>query len=137
VPRVESVERRHPDGTVDSIQRAPVHRSVAAELLEEVYFDELRRTTAGLVWVARDAIRVLGRGPALLRFGPRVDGRRAILGGIFARRASGTISFGSDGRDAWVAVEGFAPLLPLLWSPESKLHGYVGRRFLRRVARGT
>lgn len=129
------MKRRHADGTIDSIQRDAAAVSLAADGLERIYFDELRRVMLGLVRVRDGAIRVLGRGPALLRFGPHRDGRRAIVGGIFARRPGGTISWGADGEHVWVAVEGFAPLLGSLWSVEALLHEYVGRRYLDRAVR--
>lgn len=131
---VENLERYHDDGSVDSRQQGHISADVPPELLQQLYFEELRRCMLGLVWFADDGIRVLGRGPALLSFGPWRDGRRAITGGLFARRASGTIGFGSGDGVAWVEVERFAPLAVWLWRVEALLHVWVGKRYLRRVA---
>src|SRR6187551_951848 len=46
-----------------------------------------------------------------VRFGPLVGGRRAVLGGLVARRPGGTIAWRAAGEQASVEVEGFAPLL--------------------------
>ncbi len=110
--------------------------SLDALRLEELYWDEIRRVTLGVVRFSSSRIRLLGLWPVVLCFGPSVDGRRAILGGLAARRPGGTIAWRADGEFASVAVEGFAPLLRgPLWRLESSFHDLVGRRFLARVAR--
>ncbi|MGZ4333707.1 MAG: hypothetical protein ACXVZL_07380 [Gaiellaceae bacterium] len=127
---------KHDDGTIDSCQRAHVGADLDSAQLERLYWDEISRVTLGAARFSRGAIRVGGVGPALLRFGPPADGGRAIAGGLFARRAGGTIRWHADGDHAAVAVEGFVPLLRgPFWRVEAWLHDLIGRRFLARVAR--
>lgn len=127
---------KHEDGTIDSCQRAEVGSRLAPAQLERLYWDEIRRATWGSTRFSRGAIRVGGRWPVLLRFGPLVDGRRTIAGGLFARRAGGTIAWHADHDRTSVTVAGFAPLLRgPLWRVEAWLHDRIGRRFLARVAR--
>ena len=98
--------------------------------------DEIRRVTLGAARFSRGALRVAGIWPALLRFGPVIEGRRAIAGGLFARRAGGTIGWSVDHEHTSVVVEGFVPLLRgPFWRVEARLHDVIGRRFLARVAR--
>jgi len=128
----------HDDGTFDSFQRAPVGSALDAAVLERLYWDEIRRVTLGAARFSRGALRVAGIWPALLRFGPVVGGRRAIAGGVFARRAGGTIGWSANHEQTSVAVEGFVPLLRgPLWRFEAWLHDVIGRRFLERVIRET
>ena len=133
--RVESGStRRNDDGTINTFQRARIGIAVDVTRLEHLYWAEVVRATFGLTRFSRDAIRVAGGWPVLLRFGPVLDGRRKILGGWFARRPGGTIAWLSDGVYVAVEVEGFAPLLrgPLWWL-ESLFHDRVGRLFLEWV----
>ena len=133
---MESVSVKHEDGTIDTYQRAHLGAQLDALRLEQLYWDEIRRVTLGLAQFSRSTIRFLGVWPVLLRFGPLADERRAILGGLIARRPGGTIVWRSDDERTSVAVEGFAPLLRgPLWRLESSFHDRVGRRFLERVAR--
>jgi len=133
---MESISVKHEDGTIDTCQRANLGARLDALRLEQLYWDEIRRLTLGLAQFSKSTIRLLGVWPVVLRFGPLVDGRRAILGGLFARRPGGAIVWRSDGEYTSVAVEGFAPLLRgPLWRLESSFHDLVGRRFLARVAR--
>ena len=134
--RMQSVSVMHASGAVDTCQREPIAGAVDVVRLEVVYWDAVRRVTLGLVRFSEDALRLFGVWPVLLRFGPLVDGRRAILGGWFARRPGGTIEWRANGVDVAVDVTGFTPLLRgPLWRIESLLHDLVGRRFLGRVAR--
>ncbi|MGN6380871.1 MAG: hypothetical protein ACTHNU_18105 [Gaiellales bacterium] len=94
---------------------------------------------------------MLGRGPALLRFGPPivrltpgvVGCAYPILGGVLARRAGGTISFEQrEAERGWVLrvqVAGFAPRLAAgpgrpAWTGllyvlmQAPLHRWIGRR---------
>lgn len=132
---METETRHHPDGTIDVVQRAPSTVAASAETLEAIYWSELRRSTLGLARFSRDAVRVFGLWPALLRFGPRTDGARAIVGGVFARKPHGSIRWSAGDGSVVVAVERFAPLLRgPFWRFESWLHDVVGRRYVRRAA---
>ncbi len=125
----------HASGTVDTRQRAPIEGAVDGIQLEALYWDAVARVTLGCVRFSREALRLFGVWPVLLLFGPPVAGRRAILGGLFARRPSGTIAWHADGVDVAVDVAGFDPLLRgPLWHLEALLHDLVGRRFLASVA---
>jgi hypothetical protein len=133
---MESVSVTHASGTIDTRQRELFAAAVDVVRLEVLYWDAVRRVTVGWVRFSRDALRLFGVWPVLLRFGPLVEGRRAILGGWFARRPGGTIEWRADGVHVAVEVVGFMPLLRgPLWRIESWLHDRVGSRFLARVAR--
>ena len=133
---MESVSDKHEDGTIDSTQCAPVGVALDSVQLEQLYWEAIRRVTLGSARFSGDAVRLLGLWPMFLRFGPLVDGRRAILGGLIARRSGGTICWRADGVQAAVEVEGFAPLLAgPLWRLEVALHDLVAARFLALVAR--
>jgi hypothetical protein len=135
---MESVSVKHEDGTIDSFQRAHAGSELEPAQLEQLYWDEIRRATWGATRFSRGAIRVAGLWPVILRFGPLVDGRRPIAGGLFARRAGGTIGWEADHERTSVIVQGFAPLLTgPFWRVEATLHDRIGRRFLARVARET
>jgi hypothetical protein len=133
---MQSVTFRHRDGTIDSSQRARVVTRLSPAELERLYLREIRRVTWGSARFSRGAIRVFGVWPVLLRFGPLVDGRRAIAGGLIARRPGGTIGWFTDTEHTSVNVEGFEPLLRgALWQIEARFHTVVGRRFFARLAR--
>lgn len=133
---MESRSVKHDDGTIDTEQRARTGAELDAARLERLYWDEIRRATFGLAQFKRDAVRGFGVWPVFLRFGPAAGGRRPIAGGLFARRAGGTIAWQADAEHTSVTVEGFAPLLSgPLWRLEAWFHDRVGRRFLARVAR--
>ncbi len=135
---MESVSVKHEDGTIDTFQRAHVASELDPTRLERLYWDEIRRVTLGAARFSHGAIRVAGLWPVLLRFGPLVDGRRTIAGGLFALRPGGTISWQTSAEHTSVLVEGFAPLLQgPFWRVEAWFHDLVARRFLARVARET
>jgi hypothetical protein len=126
----------HASGAVDTCQREPIAAAIDVVRLEVLYWDAVRRVTLGWVRFSEDALRLFGVWPVLLRFGPLVEGRRAILGGLFARRPGGTIALRANGVDVAVDVTGFTPLLRgPMWRIELLLHDLVGKRFLERVAR--
>src|SRR5215210_8987707 len=103
----KSWQRQTADGAVESEQRialaAPVveFSAAGAEQLGRVYWREVERVTRRLVRARprMDALelRLLGRGPTLLRFGgPTVEAtttlatcRYSIEGGLLAQRPSG------------------------------------------------
>lgn len=145
------------DPTVESVQRTtyprPVveHSRAGARRLGDLYWRELSRATFGVVRTTpcddELEIRLLGRGPALLRFGfpeqaidaNTVSCRYAIRGGLLAREAGGSIRFTQEGVRAvcvTAAVEGFRPRLGVLYAPvQSRLHVALGRRYFSRLAR--
>lgn len=126
---------RHDDGTVDIVQTAQATGAPTPDVLQALYWRELRGATFGLVRYSRGAVRILGIWPALLRFGPLTGDTRPIVGGIFARRPHGVIRWWAADGTVVVAVERFAPLLRgPFWRFESWFHDIVGRRYLARAA---
>src|SRR4029078_11762170 len=108
---MESVSGKHADGTIDSVQRVDIGSELDSTQLERLYWDEIRRATLGAARFSQRALRVGGFWPVILRFGPPVDGRRAIAGGLFARRAGGTIGWQADRAQTAGIVRGLQPLL--------------------------
>jgi len=94
---MNSVSVEHEDGRIDTAQRARVEAKLDALRLEQLYWDETRRVTFGLARFSRGSIRFVGVWPVIVRFGPLVGGRRAVLGGLVARRPGGTIAWRADG----------------------------------------
>ena len=132
---MENVSVRREDGTIDVLERGQGDVALDPQGLEQFYWDEIRRATFGVARFSRGGIRVFGLWPVVLRFGPLVDGRRAIVGGLMARRPGGSIAWRADGEQISVAVERYAPLLRgPLWRLQLSFHCLVGRRFLARVA---
>lgn len=90
-----------------SLPKTVVEQSAAgAKRLGDLYWDQLERSTLGILRARGRAdegteIRLLGRGFALLRFGPAryeltrssVTCRYPILGGLLTRTPGGSISF--------------------------------------------
>ncbi len=144
-------------GAVESVQRVtfprPVveHSRAGAQRLGDLYWRELHRATFGaLRTTQRDGepeIRLLGRSPALLRFGHpeqaiaanSVRCSYAILGGLLARAPAGSIRFTQEGQGPVAvtsAVEGFLPRFGVLYAPvQSRLHVALGRRYFARLGR--
>jgi hypothetical protein len=163
----ESSEARASDGAVESEQRARVDRLVVplsddgARRLAGVYWQVVGQATFGLVR-ARDTgagleLRLLGRGPALLRFGPArvsvgpdaVGCTHAITGGLLSRTPSGLILFEQRQLADCVllvsSIAGFHPRLAArpgapVWTGElykrvqARLHVAIGRRYFARLA---
>jgi hypothetical protein len=127
------------------------HNPVGARRLTDLYWRELRRTTLGLVRTTPRGdeleIRLLGRGPALLRFGrpertidaETVSCTYPIQGGLLARAPAGSLRFTQQGRHVVTvtsAVEGFLPRLGVLYAPvQSRIHVALGRRYFSRLRR--
>ena len=162
-----SSEAQAASGAFESVQRvelpAPVvERSAAgARRLGEVYWRELERTTVGLVRAQPTSaglqLRLLGVGPALLRFGQpelSVEQRSVtccypIRGGVLARLPAGSISFAQTGWDhveLRSTISGFFPRLAarpdrprwigLLYPHvQVRLHVALGRRYFGRLWR--
>ncbi len=133
---VTSRTTTHADGSVDLVQSIVASSDETPAGLERLYWSEVRHVTLGLVRFRDDAIRLFGVWPNLIRFAPAIGAERPIVGGIFVRRAQGTMRWSSDGGRIVVAVERFAPRLRgPFWRAEFWFHGVVGRRFLARAAR--
>ena len=108
---VETKTLRNEDGTFDIVQRAPAAASLSSEDLQRLYWREVASSTLGVVRFSRGAIRVLGIWPRLLEFGPSVEGRRLIVGGIFARHPYGAIAWWA--RDGEIVVSRRAVRAPV------------------------
>jgi hypothetical protein len=162
-----SSQSRTAAGAFESVQRiafpAPVveHSTTGARRLGELYWSEVERSTFGLVRARAAAggseIRLLGIGPALLRFGApehavsseSVSCLYPIRGGLLARAPAGSISFVQTGLDAVEvssAINGFFPRLAtrrrrrrwqgLLYPQlQARLHVALGRRYFARLRR--
>ena len=161
----ETRNRQTEDGAVESEQRAALGGFVVefsaegAERLGSVYWREVERFTARVVQ-ARERrgsleLRLLGRGPALLRFGAPVievtstlaSCRYPIEGGLLAQRPAGEIVFEQSGGPAPVlrsAIRGFFPRLAARqgrpnWTGalynrvQSRIHVAVSRRSFSRL----
>jgi len=158
-------QRQTQDGAVESEQLAALAAPVVefsqagAEHLGRAYWREVERVTARLV-SARERtgsieLRLLARGPALLRFGAptyEVTGTRAccrypIEGGLLAQRPVGEILFEQAGGEAPFvrsAIRGFFPRLAARqgrpdWTGalynrvQSRIHVAVSRRYFSRL----
>jgi hypothetical protein len=162
-----STQTRLPSGAFESLQRSAfstpvVERSAAgAHLLGELYWREVERSTLGVIRILCTAdgldVRVLGVGPALLRFGrpdyvvgpTSVSCLYPIRGGLLARAPGGSISFTQTGLDVVEirsAIAGYYPRLarrrqgrrwPGLLYPhvQARLHVALGRRYFARLRR--
>jgi len=160
-----STQTRAASGAFESVQRIEfpmpvVERSAAgARRLGELYWREVERATLGLIRARATTgavqIRLLGLGPALLRFGSpehAVTGSSVsclfpIRGGLLARAPVGAISFTQTGLEAVEvrsAISGFFPRLAarrqrrhwdgLLYPHvQARLHVALGRRYFARL----
>jgi hypothetical protein len=160
----ETWQRQNSDGAVESEQRATLSGAVVdfsfagAEQLGRLYWHEVERMTRRFVRARqRDGsleLRVLGHGPALLRFGrPTVKaaGELAycsypIEGGLLAQRGAGEIIFEQVGSPPTVSstIRGFLPSLAarrgrpdwtgaLYTNLQSRIHVAVSRRYFNRL----
>ena len=149
-----SIHGPGPDGAIDSDERVTAARPVVerseagARSLGERYWQEVSRASRGLArgCTTTDGLelRVLGRGPSLLRFGgPELLSDREvvscgypILGGLLARRAGGAISLSQtagDEPELRAAVTGFVPRLGGLYRIQRRAHVAISRRYFRRL----
>jgi hypothetical protein len=160
-----STQTRTASGAFESVQRIEfpmpvVERSAAgARRLGELYWCEVERATLGLIRARATGgtvqIRLLGLGPALLRFGSpehavtdaSVSCLYPIRGGLLARVPAGSISFtqtGLEGVEVRSAISGFFPRLAarrqrrhwngLLYPhAQARLHVALGRRYFARL----
>jgi len=161
----EAWQGQRDDGAVESEQRVVLRGPVVdfsvsgGEHLGRAYWREVERITGRLVR-ARERrgsieLRLLGRGPALLRFGaPTIEATTTLVccsypieGGLLARRPGGEIIFAqSDDGSAVVrsAIRGFFPSLAsraaspdwtgaLYNRVQSRIHVVVSRRYFGRL----
>ncbi len=151
-----SVQGRGPDGSIDSDERVIVARTVVerseagARSLGERYWREVnrasRRLARGRTTEGGVELRLLGRGPCLLRFGRAeiagdgddVSCRYPILGGLLARRPGGALTLsqtGCDQPELRAAVTGFVPRLrgPLYAQIQRRAHIAISRRYFGRL----
>jgi hypothetical protein len=158
-------QSRSSAGSFESVQRirvpAPVveHSAAGAKHLGDVYWDEIERSMYGVIRARESSggveLRVLGIGPALLRFGPpehlvtaaSVTCRHPILGGLLARLPAGSISFAQTGAsdvELSSSIDGFFPRLAprrlrggwngvLYPQIQTRLHVALGRRYFARL----
>jgi hypothetical protein len=147
----ESWQRRNADGAIESEQRVVLARPVVdfsaagAERLGQAYWREVHQLTATLVRVRdRDGaveLRLLGRGPVLLRFGratfEATEARAAcwypIAGGLLARRPAGEISFEQTPVSLRSTIRGFFPRVAFYDRLQGRAHVAVSRRYFRRL----
>ena len=162
----ESWHRQTDEGEVESQQgvvlAGPVveFSAAGAERLGDAYWREVERVTRGLVR-ARERngaleLRLLGHGPALLRFGRptlQATDRLArcsypIEGGLLAQRPAGEIDFAQVGSPLAVrsTIRGFYPSLAarqgerdwtgaLYSQVQSRVHVAISRRYFARLIR--
>jgi len=163
----ETSQRQTADGAVESEQKVVLRELVVdlsiagAEHLGKAYWREVERVTRGLVRArSRNdtlALRLFGRGPALLLFGrPSLEATNAIVrcsypiaGGLLARRAAGEIDFAQVGGSEPVlrsTIRGFFPSLSaregrpdwtgaLYSHVQSRIHVAISRRYFSRLVR--
>jgi hypothetical protein len=147
----ESWQRRTSDGAVESEQRVALERPVVdfssegAEWLGRTYWLEVRRVTGSVVRPRdhgdRLELRLLGRGPVLLRFGrPTVEATEAraycayaIEGGLLARRPAGEITFEQLPGSLRSTIRGFFPRIAYYDRLQGRAHVAVSRRYFRRL----
>ena len=158
----ETWQRQTEDGAVESEQRVSLETpvvefsSAGAERLGRAYWREVRRLTLSVVRVReRDGaleLRLLGRGPALLRFGPpaiEATEERAfcsypIEGGLLASRAAGELTFEQTANAMRSTIRGFFPRLAaregepdwtgaLYNEVQSRAHVAISRRYFERM----
>lgn len=161
----ETWQRQTGDGAVESEQRvvlrAPLveFSSAGAEYLGRAYWREIERVTRGVVRPRERngtlQLRVFGRGPALLRFGPPalaatdrlVSCSYPIHGGLLAQRPVGEIVFAQVGGSPPIVsstIRGFFPSLAgrrgerdwtgaLYSQVQSRVHVAISRRYFARL----
>jgi hypothetical protein len=147
---------RSEDGAFQSDERVHVAGPVVdfsehgAHVLADRYWLEVWRVSRGVVR-RRDTslgleLRLLGRGPCLLRFGPaectsdadEVRCRYPIAGGLLTRRPGGDLSLsqsGSQPTELRAAVRAFVPRWSGAWYEQVQLrfHVAISRRYFKRL----
>lgn len=145
-----------------SLSRPVVSMDVAgARRLGSAYWEEVERTTRRFVQARPTRtgvdLRVLRRGPLLLRLGPpQLDVRVAfvscshsVLGGLLARSEGGVLLLAQERSDSWNLRTSIRGYLPRLGAPpgrpgwtgflyaqlQARLHRAIGRRYAVRLMR--
>jgi hypothetical protein len=161
----ETSQRQTEDGAVESEQSVMLRTPVVdfsvdgAQYLGRAYWREVERVTRRIVRAHEQngslELRLLGRGPALLRFGPpQVEATSdlascsyPIRGGLLASRPAGEIVFAQVGASSPAirsTVRGFYPRLAaregepdwtgaLYSQVQSRIHVAVSRRYFARL----
>jgi hypothetical protein len=161
----DSWHRQTRDGAVESEQRVSLDAPVVAftedgaRALGHAYWAEVERASMRLVrrvpHSSGIALRVLGRGPALLRFGePEVEVspsvvacRYRIAGGVLAQRAKGDLRVAQSAGDDFAISSTIRDFLPALAAREgqphwtgalydqiqSRIHVAISRRYFARL----
>ena len=151
-----AIHARSDDGAFESDERVRVARPVVAfsdhgaRVLADRYWLEVSRVSRGLVR-RRDTslgleLRLLGRGPCLLSFGPAqrtsevnaVRCRYPIEGGLLSRQPGGELSLsqsGSHPAELRAAVRAFVPRWSGTWYEQVQVRFRVAisRRYFRRL----
>ena len=149
-----STERRGPDRSLVTEQTLKTGRPIVpfsdagARALGGGYWVEVTRATRRLLRYCETGdgleLRILGVGPALLRFGgvqvavgtEHISCSYRIRGGLLALGEGGTISVSQVGRsptELRVAVDGFLARSGLVYAMQRRLHVAISRRFFRRL----
>jgi hypothetical protein len=147
---------RSDDGTFESDERVRVAGPVVevsehgARVLADRYWLEVERVSRRVVR-RRDTslgleLRLLGRGPCLLSFGPperksdvdEVRCRYPIVGGLLTRQPGGELSLsqsGSQPAELRAAVRAFVPRWSVTWYEQVQLrfHVAISRRYFKRL----
>jgi hypothetical protein len=152
----ESMERRNADRSLVTEQRVRAVRPVVpfteggARILGHRYWREVARASRGLVRCRETSDRVelsiLGRGPALLRFGgaevavgdDAVSCIYRIRGGLLSRAEGGTLVVSQTGREEpvlRVVVDGFLARVGggVIYGAQRRVHLAVSRRYFRHL----
>jgi hypothetical protein len=161
----DSWQRQTAGGAVESGQRVLLDRAVVefnqggAESLGGAYWDEVQRSTFGLVRIHKRGpaldLCVFGCGPRLLSFGApavevapsRVGCRYSIGGGLLARKLEGEISFTQSAAgqiELRSVIRDFFPSLAARadgprWTGalynvvQSRIHVWISRRYFARL----
>jgi hypothetical protein len=149
-----SIERRGPDRSLVTEQTLKTGRPIVpfseagARALGGGYWVEVTRATRRLLRYHESGegleLRILGVGPALLRFGgvevavgtELISCTYRIRGGLLALGEGGTISVsqvGGSPTELRVAVDGFLARGGLVYALQRRLHVAISRRFFRRL----
>jgi hypothetical protein len=160
----DSWQRQTAGGAVESGQRVLLDRAVVefnqggAESLGRAYWDEVQRSTLGLVRIQKRGqaldLCVFGCGPRLLSFGvaavevalSRVSCRYSVSGGLLARKLEDEISFTQSAAgqiELRSAIRDFFPSLAARagepwWTGalynvvQSRIHVWISRRYFAR-----